>query len=240
MSVHDFLKRVAAIGKVLFDAGFPPPPAPEPVQEDDTHYHPYTYDLLELLEEYLLESRKSVGLTGGVHKGEMKILRSVVAELRPETALAIIRATKEHEDYDPVLSLRKFSNSSSRWDENELRDEAFFHGVMSGHRSGWFYFEEALKRLRQADPEFAYCNFAKLDEDSRQHALSLFRVIMHFIKYKGATSPDTSSFLREHPEMADQVISFIEERGIGIGSFNTEVFTIARENGVNALNSGVL
>lgn len=239
MSVHDFLKRVAAIGKVLFDAGFPHPPAPEPVQEDDTHYHPYTYDLLELLEEYLLESRKSVGLTGGIHEGEMKIFRSLVPVLRPETALAIIRTTKEYKDYDPVLSLRKFSNSS-RWDENELRNEAVFHGVMREHRNGWFYFEEALNRLRQADPEFAYCDFATLDDSSRQHAIALFRVIMHFIEYKGETSPDTSRFLREHPEMADRVIAFIENRGIGIGSFSIEVFAMAEENGVHVLDSGVL
>jgi hypothetical protein len=63
---------------------------------------------------------------------------------------------------------------------------------------------------------------------------------MHFIEYKGTTSPDTSRFLREHPEMADRVIAFIENRGVGIGSFNIEVFNMAKETGVRPLDSGVL
>lgn len=239
MSALGSLKRVASLGKALFDAGFPLPPVTVTIQEERPPLHPHNQELLGVLDEYLLEHRKSSGATGGVPERDMEALRKIVAVLRPETALAISRTTREYEDYDPVISLHKFSNSS-QWDESELQNEAFFHGVMRGHRSGWFYFEEALNRLRQADPEFTYCNFAELNDASQQHALALFRVIMHFIAYKGATSPDTSSFLREHPDMVDQVISFIEERGIGIGSFNTEVFNIARENGVNVLNSGVL
>lgn len=235
MSVLDFLKRAVSRRNPMLSAS----PAPVTVQESHVYYHPCAYELFDLIEQYLIETRQSIGKTISITKGEMGILHKVVAELQPETILALIRTMKEYEDFDAVILLRKFSDSSY-WDEPRLKNEATFHGIMRDHRNGSFYFNEALDRLRLAEPEFTSCDFSTLDETSREHAFALFRVIMHFIEYKGTTSPDTSTFLREHPEMADRVIAFIENRGVGIGSFNIEVFNMAKEAGVRPLDSGVL
>lgn len=233
MSVLDFLKR--AVSRCMST----PPVTPATVAVEDYYYPPCAYELIDLMDQYVNEERKAYGQTRPVTKEEMLFYHNVVATLHEDTVIALVRGMKEHKKFDALLALRNFS-SNDYWDETRLKDEAFFYGVMSDRRSGWYYFSEALDRLRKAEPEFASCDFSALNESSRQHALALFRVILHFVEYKGATSPDTSSFLREHPEMADRVIAFIENRGIGIGSFDTEVFTMAKEAGVQVLDIGVL
>jgi hypothetical protein len=235
MPVINFLKRLVSRRIAAPSDAF----VPMTVQEKHAYYHPCAYELFDLIEQYIFETRKLIGNPRPVTKEDMAPLRKIVAELQPETILALIRAMKEFDDYDIVIALRNFS-ASSYWDEERLKNEATFHSVMRDKKNGWYYFSEALDRLRLAEPEFASCDFSALDETSRQHAFALLRVIMHFIEYKGTTSPDTSRFLRAHPEMADRVIAFIENRGVGIGSFNIEVFNMAKEAGVRPLDSGVL
>jgi hypothetical protein len=235
MSVLGFLKRLVSRQTVAPSEEF----TPMTVQEKHTYYHPCAYELFDLIEEYLRGIRQSVGNSKSVTKEDIAPLRKIIGELGEDTIAALIRATREHKDYDVILALSNFS-ASSYWDELRLKNEATFHSVMRDQKNGWYYFSEALDRLCLAEPEFASCDFSALDETSRQHAFALLRVIMHFIEYKGTTSPDTSRFLRAHPEMADRVIAFIENRGVGIGSFNIEVFNMAKEAGVRPLDSGVL
>jgi len=233
MSVLDFLKR--AVSRRTATPSVTPVAT---VQEKQVYYSPSAHELFDLIEQYIFTERSTLGNLKPVAKQEMLLYRKIVAGLQEETILVLIRAMKEHKGFDVVIALTTYWNSHR--DEPRLREETFFYGVMRDRKSGWFGFDEGVYRLRKAEPEFASCDFSTLDETSRQQALALFRVIMHFIDYKGTTSPDTSSFLRNHPEMTDRVIAFIESRGIGIGSFNTEVFTMAKQSGAQVLDSGVL
>lgn len=217
MTVTGFLKRVFSRSATARSG------TPEPVHQELT---PLALELLAI-----------ISLNADPER--MESYAEIVGSLEDKTIREITVASNEHEDYDAILTLQAYDRSSHP-NEEWLRYEAFFHGVAQGSRNGWYYFEEAVNRLREAEPAFNDIDFADLDEPSRKHALALFTVIFHFIQYKGITSPDTSSFLKGHPEMAERVIDFIEQRGIGMGGFNTEVFNMAKASGVQVLDNGVL
>lgn len=221
MSILSFLKRVFSRERAT---ALSVEPAPMTFEEKYSYFPPCALELFRIIEP-------------NVNEGDKDHYCNLIGGLNENTILEMIRASKENDYYDATIALIGYSKFPD-WDESKLRDEAFFASVVRRYKR--YHFNEAIHRLRKADDRFATCEFTDLDEVSRQHALALFSVIMHFVEYKGATSPDTSSFLREHPEMADRVISFIEQRGVGIGSFNTEVFTMAQETGVQVLDSGVL
>jgi hypothetical protein len=235
MSLTGFLKRTLTLMRGRHNA--------VPLSETTKYrFDPLTPEMHELVEITESEIRDFLGDTTG-NETELERYERIVSQFRnniasllPETITALIKAKSAYEDFRVMALL----SPNHRKDEAEVLRRALFHEALRDYKLDWYYLDLVLERMSLTDERFTACTYSELDEVTMKQAIALFRVIAHFIQYRGFPSTDTSTFLREEPEMADKVIEYIERRGIGMNGFDMELFKQARETSVTVLDSGVL
>lgn len=169
------------------------------------------------------------------YESSMRQYRDIVLGLTPDTARALVKASS-HDDFIVSAMLCRMPHTQ----EAEIIKRAQFHSVLRDYNLNYYDLDLALDRMGLVDERFTACTYAELDEASMKQALALFRVIAHFNGSRGFPSPDTSAFLREEPDMADEVIEYLERRGVGVSGFDMELFKMSRETTHTVLDSGVL
>ena len=239
---------VAALKRVLetFSRSNTPQPAPVPVRsvvDSERLILPGSKELMALIE---LEVRRIHGYSSDEygedipdifidqHLAKMTYFLNVVTEFGEETVKALIRSSRE-----PDFSITHMLGRYNHIGEEGILKKSLFYPACRDYRVDSYEMDVALDRLVIVDATFLTSR-ASWDEATLKHANAVLRVIIHFIRYKGYPSYDTSVFLRDEPEMADEVIEYIERRGIGQKGFNLEVFNMMRQNAAPVLNDGVL
>ena len=238
----------AAIKRVLgtLSGRSTPQPVPAPVRsvvESDRLVVPGAKELMALIE---LDVRRIHGYSADEygedipdifidqHLAKMTYLLNVVTEFGEETIKALLRSSRE-----PDFSITHMLSKYNHIGEDGILKKSLFYPACRGYRVDSYELDVALDRLVIVDATFLTSR-SDWDEATLKHANAVLRVIIHFIRYKGYPSYDTSVFLREEPEMADEVIDYIERRGIGQKGFNLEVFNMMRQNAAPVLNDGLL